>query len=155
MSLRDSIERMTASLDRIAVGLERANRGPSLATGPAKRMTAASHNEAATDIQAAEDVIEPSRAEPSRKWYGGPTTEDVQEHRLCVITPERSSYIRPTGKPGRYEHVWTDGSVTPSAFSDGGINECLKSPGWSMAYEPTAREAIGLPRMSELDHCRE
>lgn len=106
-------------------------------------------------ITAPEDVIDPSHAAPGRVWYGGPTQQDVENELLCVVPPDRGSYIRPTGKPGRYEQVWHDGTVTPSAFSDGAVSRCGEDSEWLMVYEPKARELVGLPLMSELDHCRE
>jgi hypothetical protein len=156
-SLAGRIDLLIAAMDRLGVRLERASRGPSLATGPVKRMFDASHNEAATattpaTLTAPEDVIDPSRAPVSTRGFA---TIDVEEHRLCIVPPERSSYIRSAGKPGRYEHVWTDGSVTPSAFSDGGLKQCLLSPDWELVYEPRARELVGLPALAELDHCRD
>jgi hypothetical protein len=102
-------------------------------------------------VTAAEDVIDPHAA----PVYRGPSTDDVENHLLCVVTPERSSYIRPTGKPGRYEQVWFDGSVTASPFSDGALRQCAVSKDWAMVYEPAARELVGLPALAELDHCRE
>jgi hypothetical protein len=150
-SLSGRIQLLIEAMDRLGVRLERASRGPSLSLGPTKRMQNASHNEAATAVMGAEDVIDPHAA----PVYRGPSTDDVENHLLCVVTPERSSYIRPTGKPGRYEQVWFDGSVTASPFSDGALRQCAVSKDWAMVYEPVARELVGLPALAELDHCRE